>query len=197
MFPVVPAETAVIKGTQKVENLPKWDNVMQLQKCVKRLHNLEELESGVIDEILKDSILAKKCTNKVIEFGFSLIVFQPAVVTSDRLESFVNLWKPYWTSDCRVICSRNIMLLCQGKQTESSWTILSQLINLMIKKELLSAEQLERECVEFLRQDWPIEVAKKVSQLLYSSLEALGRKADTEIIDWIQWYCSGNDDEQL
>ncbi|CAL8072173.1 unnamed protein product [Orchesella dallaii] len=192
--------------TQMVKSVPEeppFEILILIHRSLRRLNLREKIDPQVIDKILSCHSLgnASWAFGPLLDWGISLIAFQPQCLSSLRMKQLVSLWKNLWGSNSKIINSRNLLLLSKSGGSRDSWIKLGSITQLLISEGMLKAHDLEQQCFELLRDDWPDPVQKRISEFLTLVLEtfqqtAEGHSESMQVLGWVNWFCSGQADQE-
>lgn len=142
----------------------------------------------------------KLITQLTVDFSVVLIAYRPELLSKEVVSLFISIWQTTEFSVLqvdnpleRILCSRNILLLCQGGTAIATkvWSTLSDFICSLLIHEVLTAEQLESQCVALFRHSWPPAVLKLIADCLKSTLEKVKNETsftnDPKIMLMLEW----------
>ncbi|ODN01171.1 Protein disks lost [Orchesella cincta] len=181
---------------------PPFEILILIHRTLRKLHLGEKIDLQIIDRVLSCHSLASApwAFGPLLDWGVGLVAFQPQCLTAERMRHLVSLWKNLWNSNSRIINSRNLLLLSKSGGSRDSWIKLGSITQLLISEGLIRADDLEQQCLELLRDDWPDSVQKRISEFLTIVLETFQQRAEgysesAQVLDWVAWICSGQPDQ--
>lgn len=181
---------------------PSFETLILIHRLLKRLHKGEKIDPQLIDKVLSCHALSQApwLFNTLIDWGMCLVTYQPQALQMSRMRELVNIWKCLWTPTANIINSRNLLMLTKSPNPRDSWIKLGSLSQILINEGILNTSALEQQCFTLLKNDWPDEIQKRISEFLTIVLEAFQEKTEgtsdsAQVLDWVAWLCSGQPDQ--
>ena len=173
-----------------------------VHKTIQDFHTGRPVNPNVLDTILEDGrLLTQKSWigQRVLDLILTIITFQPSLMTDERMTKFSEFWKQMSNSTpINVLFPRNLILFSQSRDKEETWKKLSCVTKHLIHEKLITLEGLQEDCLTLLRQDWPADLSRSVSEFLKNVLSSVSDSSqETQVVDWIAWFCSDKDDEEF
>lgn len=192
-------------GTPLVKSVPEeppFEILILVHRTLRKLHSCEKIDLHIIDKILSCQSLGKVSWvySALVDWGMGLITFQPQALTSNRIKQLITLWKGTWGPSSKIINPRNLMLLTKSENPRDSWIKLGSVTQQLINEGMINAADLEQQCLELLREEWPDEIHKKIFEFLTIVLETFREREEwhsesAQVLDWVAWLCSGQPDQ--
>lgn len=172
-----------------------------LHNTIQRLHNGLSIEPTLIDRILEDERLCKEkpwVILRTFELALCLITFSASTLTLERQDRFIGFWKKIWNEESfSFLRPRNLTLLSNSPNLKVSFSLLSSLVRKILAEKLVTVLKIQESCMALLQEDWPESTKFQVSEFLKEVLPVMDSTEDKDVIDWIAWYCSGQDEEDF
>lgn len=184
---------------------PPFEILILVHRTLRKLNSLENIDPQLVDKVLACQSLSKAPWTFIplIDWGLSLITFQPQVLNPVRTKQLVAHWKNLWNPSAskKVLNPRNLLLIAKSKNSRDSWIKLGSVTQHLIAEGLMKPEDLEQQCMQLLSEEWPEQVHKRISEFLTIVLEAFHERSEyhvsesAQILDWVAWICSGQPDQ--
>lgn len=131
------------------------------------------------------------------------VAHSPSLIRQEAIyEKFVEVWKNYAPETDilfkALICPRNVEILSGSQNADLAWESFAQFVAFLLRKGLVSCENLEEQCVAIFREEWD----RNVLTHMTNGFNALtkyylcygGSKSEfTFLVSFLSEYCSDVD----
>ncbi|KAL0112710.1 hypothetical protein PUN28_012167 [Cardiocondyla obscurior] len=126
-----------------------------------------------------------------VDFALFLVAYRTDLFTREVQDKLIKVWSSDNLKNdendspmCRILCSRNIMLLTQP-QNDAMWPVFGKFLKRLLETEILNGDSLSDQCVALFRQDWPVPLLKLLSKCLFEAIEDY--KANDEATEKVKY----------
>ncbi|UXI21165.1 uncharacterized protein NH340_JMT07108 [Sarcoptes scabiei] len=135
----------------------------------------------------------------ILELSLLVIAYKPETVTDEFIQIFIDFGKKFNVIFPKIISSKFLYQMSCSTKNNQAWDVFIKFLIKIIDNNLYLFEQFEEDCLEIVKQDWPLKLLKKfanVIETILNSTKAFENKEEKEILDWLGWFCQQEEEEQ-